>query len=165
MKQGFDHLETLLNETMANTPGHTVPTKISKAGLLMKAKDTIIRHQMEKKRKQQEIDLLRRECENLQQQISCAQVRIFVEIKEENKNLRNSFQKRDIRFQKCAAIRTSASFYSTSQRERSRTTNSFRSIWSWRGCLNRTTKLWRCRTRQSLEELVKNGSSILARAY
>jgi len=73
MKQGFDHLETLLNETMANTPGHTVPTKISKAGLLMKAKDTIIRHQMEKKRKQQEIDLLRRECENLQQQISCAQ--------------------------------------------------------------------------------------------
>ena len=78
MKQGFDHLEALLNETMANnTPGHSVPTKISKAGLLMKAKDTIIRHQMEKKRKQQEIDLLRRECENLQRQISCAQVHLL----------------------------------------------------------------------------------------
>ncbi|CBY31462.1 unnamed protein product [Oikopleura dioica] len=128
MKQGFDHLETLLNETMANTPGHTVPTKISKAGLLMKAKDTIIRHQMEKKRKQQEIDLLRRECENLQQQISCAQVGIFGEIKEEIKKLRSNFQKLVTPSRKCAAIKISENFWRTLHRERNRTTNSFHSI-------------------------------------
>jgi len=128
MKQGFDHLETLLNETMANTPGHTVPTKISKAGLLMKAKDTIIRHQMEKKRKQQEIDLLRRECENLQQQISCAQVGIFGKIKEEIEKLRNNFQKLVTRSRKCAAIRISENFWHTLHRERNKIINSFHSI-------------------------------------
>lgn len=70
MKMAFDHLEALLAERNDNSLS---TTKMSKACILNKARDHINKKHLDKKRIQQEIALLRRECENLQQQIATSQ--------------------------------------------------------------------------------------------
>ena len=68
MKKGFETLEALLNGEVSGRGGSTGP-KMSKAAVLNKAKDHIEKITTEQKRLKTEIDLMRRETDNLQASI------------------------------------------------------------------------------------------------
>ena len=68
MKKGFETLEALLNGKVSGRGGSTGP-KMSKAAVLNKAKDHIEKITTEQKRLKTEIDLMRRETDNLQASI------------------------------------------------------------------------------------------------